>query len=77
LLSSFLEVVCDVISTRWLKDVGPLFFGVCGVLLAFVKAVASMKAQIYEMPPRFTREFVRLRLREVVVEGTWVGGTIS
>jgi len=30
--------------------VGLLFFGVCGVLLAFVKAVASMKVQIYEIP---------------------------
>jgi hypothetical protein len=53
--------------------VGLLFFGVCGVLLVCVKAMASMKVQIYEMPPRFGREFVTLRRREEAVECTWVG----
>jgi hypothetical protein len=82
LLSSFLEVVCCnafmFLFTPLVQSyfVGLLFFGVCGVLLAFVTAGAILKVQMYEMSPLFRREFVSLRRQDQAVEGIWVGLTI-
>jgi hypothetical protein len=45
-------------------------------IIGFFQGYGQMKFQMYEIPPRFGRQFVRLRRREKAFEGTWVGRTI-